>query len=231
MLRLGIDTSTAVCAGLADDWTVLASERIGDSRSHVEQLMPLVKKLLAEAGATFSDIGEIAVGLGPGPFTGLRVGVAAAATVGEVLGIDVLGVCSLDIVAAQVAGPLDLIRPDANPPSIPVAAGDFLIASDARRQELYWATYSATGGRILGPQVSAPSELPALPTYGPGAERFILRGATREIGLDAGVLALRVKSLQVQPSLEPLYLRRPDADVPHQPKSVLPPVRIGRMKE
>jgi tRNA threonylcarbamoyl adenosine modification protein YeaZ len=223
MLTLGIDTSTVVCAGLADEQQVLAGRRVGDSRSHVEQLIPLVKALLAEIDADFADITGIVAGLGPGPFTGLRVGVAAAATLGEALGVPVRGVCSLDVIAAQAVA--------SRPGELDLAAGDFLVASDARRQELYWAGYSPTGRRESGPFVTSPDQLPALPTYGPGAERFPLAGAAQHLDLDAGVLALRGMELPAQPGLDPLYLRRPDADVPNKPKSVLPAVRIGRRKE
>ncbi len=209
-LTLGIDTSTDVRVGLADETGVLASRAVTDSRAHAEQLMPLVNASLAEAGRTLHDLGLIVVGVGPGPFTGLRVGVVTAQTLGFALGVPVRGVCSLDAVAAGhlVAG---------NP------GGEFLAVSDARRREVYWARYAADGRRVEGPAVSPASELPELPVVGPGAG---LAGGTPS-PLDGGVLALAGPGLP-EVGLSPLYLRRPDATVPTNRKSTLLQPRLAR---
>lgn len=209
-LTLGIDTSTDVRVGLADETGVLASRAVTDSRAHAEQLMPLVTATLAEAGRALSDIALIVVGVGPGPFTGLRVGVVTAQTLGFALGVPVRGVCSLDAVAAGhlVAG---------NP------GGEFLAVSDARRREVYWARYAADGRRVEGPAVSPASELPELPVVGPGAG---LAGGTPS-PLDGGVLALAGPGLP-EVGLSPLYLRRPDATVPTNRKSTLLQPRLAR---
>ncbi len=209
-LTLGIDTSTDVRVGLADGAGVLASRAVTDSRAHAEQLMPLVNATLAEAGRTLHDLGLIVVGVGPGPFTGLRVGVVTAQTLGFALGVPVRGVCSLDAVAAGhlVAG---------NP------GGEFLAVSDARRREVYWARYDTDGRRVEGPAVSPASELPELPVVGPGAG---LAGGTPS-PLDGGILALDGAELPGV-GLSPLYLRRPDATVPTNRKSTLLQPRLAR---
>ena len=208
-LTLGIDTSTDVRVGLADETGILASRAITDSRAHAEQLMPLVNAALAEAGRTLADVGLIVVGVGPGPFTGLRVGVVTAQTLGFALGVGVRGVCSLDAVAAgQAAGYAD---------------GEFLAVSDARRREVYWARYTADGRRVDGPAVSPASELPELPVVGPGAT---LAGGTSS-ALDGGVLAQAGPGLP-EVGLSPLYLRRPDATVPTNRKSTLLQPRLAR---
>ncbi len=198
---LGIDTSGVVCAGVAVDGAVVASGVIPDTRAHAEQLMPLVQQVMADAGLTLAEVDRIAVGVGPGPFTGLRVGVVAAVTLGEALGVPVRGVCSLDVLAHQ-----------ANESS------DFVVATDARRKEWYWASYDADGNRVDGPFVTAPDQLPELPKVGPVTGN--------PIALDAGVLAAIADSLP-DAGLEPLYLRRPDAEVPTARKSTLLPPRLA----
>jgi tRNA threonylcarbamoyl adenosine modification protein YeaZ len=216
-LTLGIDTSTVVCVGLASAGQVLASTVVDDPHAHAEQLMPLVRQTLADAGFKVAEVTQVAVGVGPGPFTGLRVGVAAAATLAEVLGVPVLGVCSLDVLAQQALPRLD--------------AEESIVASDARRKELYWAVYSLLGERLRGPFVTAAEELPALPTCGPAARLYPLAGSVNDAAsqLDAGVLAATADRLP-RTSLEPLYLRRPDAEVPQRRKSVLPKPRIAVAK-
>ena len=199
---LGIDTSGLVCAGVAVGGAVVASGVVPDTRAHAERLMPLVQQVMTDAGLTLSQVDRIAVGVGPGPFTGLRVGVVAAITLGEALGVPVRGVCSLDVLAHQADDAQD----------------EFVVATDARRKEWYWASYQADGERAAGPFVSAPDQLPDLPKVGPVTER--------PIELDAGVLAAIADSLP-DAGLEPLYLRRPDAEVPTARKSTLLPPRLA----
>jgi tRNA threonylcarbamoyladenosine biosynthesis protein TsaB len=208
-IRLGIDTSTDVRVGLAGDAGVLATGAVTDNRAHAEQLMPLITATLADAGRTLADVTSIVVGVGPGPFTGLRVGVVTAQTLGFALGVPVRGVCSLDTVAAGHVST--------------GAIGEFLVVSDARRREVYWARYAADGTRLEGPAVSPASELPALPVIGPGAG---LAGGT-PTPLDGGVLALAGPSLP-EAGLSPLYLRRPDAELPTTRKSTLLQPRLAR---
>jgi tRNA threonylcarbamoyl adenosine modification protein YeaZ len=214
-LTLGIDTASVVAAGLADAGHVVGSAQLPDTRAHVEGLVPLVEWVLSEAGVDFAELDAVAVGVGPGPFTGLRVGVAAALVIAEALRIPVKGVCGLDVLARQA------LR-DSMPDS------DLLVVTDARRKELYWASYSAAGERLTGPHVSAPAELPPLPVFGPAAELYPLPGPVlgTPAGVDAGLLAHVAVGLP-DAGLEPLYLRRPDAEVSTARKSVLPQPRLA----
>ena len=88
---LGLDTSTVVNVGLAQDDRVLATATVADQMAHVEQLMPLVSECLDAAGVVVDDLGQLIVGVGPGPFTGLRVGVVTAQVMSHVLGLELRG--------------------------------------------------------------------------------------------------------------------------------------------
>lgn len=215
---LGIDTSTVVCAGVAFDGRVASSAVVADARAHAEQLTPLVARVLAAAGAGIGDLTGIAVGVGPGPFTGLRVGVATASVLAEALGLPIRGVCSLDVAALEWVSRPDGARPD----------GEVVVVADARRHEVYWARYDATGVRRAGPYVTRPAEVPDLPLAGPGAH-LLGRPATGPIALDAGLLAAAGDRLP-DAGLEPLYLRRPDAQVPTTRKSTLLQPRLAMMR-
>ena len=213
MLLLAFDTATpAVTVALHDGQRVLAETSTVDARRHGELLAPSIAKVLA--GAEPRDLTAVAVGVGPGPFTGLRVGVVTARVFGRTLGIPVHGVCTLDALARAAV--------DAH-----ATGQDFLAVTDARRKELYWARYSAAGERLDGPAVSRPDDLPAgLPIAGqavslypalgesiwpehPSAAVLATVAAERLAGGGAGLLPP-----------EPLYLRRPDAQIPGPPKRV-----------
>lgn len=205
---LALDTSTVVAAGIAVDGRIVATARVEDSRAHAEELMPLVNHVLAEAGIALADVDALVAGVGPGPFTGLRVGVVTATTLAEVLGVPVRGACSLDAIATAWAS-------DGAP-------DDFVVASDARRKEVYWARYDASGRRVDGPHVTAPAEVPALPLAGPGAS--LIGEPAGPQALDAGWLAAADLP---DAGLEPLYLRRPDAEVSTKIKSTLPAPKLS----
>lgn len=213
-LVLGIDTSVDVRVGLSRDGEPVAQSGLADSRAHAEQLMPLLVELLATAGVAWSDLDAIAVGLGPGPFTGLRVGIATARTLALALQRPWHGVCALDVIAREH---LSRGRADGT-------GGDFsdhdqlLAAIDARRHEVYWARYDGTGRRLDGPHVGRADDLPALPVVGPVATP----GSPERVGpqvVDAALLAARAFA---EVGSEPLYLRQPDAQVPGPRKSALP---------
>src|SRR6202047_2713854 len=143
-LVLAIDTAPpAVTAGLVrrdgDRLDVLAERVSIDARAHAERITPNVLAALADAGRSMADLGAVVVGCGPGPFTGLRAGMATAAAYGHALGIPVHGVCSLDAIGVRTTG-------------------DVLVVTDARRREVYWARYR-DGIRTGGPGVNAPADV------------------------------------------------------------------------
>lgn len=206
MLVLALDTATTdLVAGVVDGQRVLAETRVA-TRAHNERLMPEITRLLGEAGVGFADLGAIVVGCGPGPFTGLRVGMSTASALGQALGIPVHGVCTHDAVAAELSG-------------------EALVVTDARRREVYWARYSG-GERVAGPDVCKPADLatPAVDVISvPEALRELLPidapSVTYQPPTPAGLVASADLSAAPQP-LVPLYLRRPDAVPPKQaPKS------------
>lgn len=195
---LAIDTSTpAVVAGVLHGGTgaVLAERIVLDTHAHAEQLTPNVVAAVAEAGLTMADLAAVVVGCGPGPFTGLRVGMATAAAYGHALGIPVHGVCSLDAIGV-------------------LTAGEVLVVTDARRREVYWARYR-DGARVAGPAVDAPAEVdpgPADRVAGSPAHAagFGLPVIGPEHPTPAGLLTAADLGARPEP-LVPLYLRRPDA--------------------
>jgi tRNA threonylcarbamoyl adenosine modification protein YeaZ len=206
-LVLALDTSTVVNVGLARGAQVLAAATVADQMAHVEQLMPLVSECVDTAGIRLADIDKLIVGLGPGPFTGLRVGVVTARVLGFALGVELRGICSLDVLAAQF---------------VAASRGEFLVATDARRREVYWARYSPDGVRLERPRVSRPSDVPPLPVIGPAADLYAdqLHAVPGPRAMDPAVLATASATLP-DAGREPLYLRHPDATELTRPKSVL----------
>ncbi|WP_042389273.1 tRNA (adenosine(37)-N6)-threonylcarbamoyltransferase complex dimerization subunit type 1 TsaB [Streptacidiphilus melanogenes] len=225
MLLLAFDTATpAVTAAVLDTGTgeVLASADQIDARRHGELLLPTIDAVLREAGVAKEALGAIAVGVGPGPYTGLRVGLATAAALGHALGIPVHGVCTLDGLAraARDGGAVD---------------GPFVVATDARRKEVYWARYDADGVRAEGPSVDRPAEiadrLAGLPSVGAGALLYpdAFPGAVPQGPAHQSAAALAAfaadalaSGAELPSPSTPLYLRRPDAEVPKNYKTVLP---------
>ena len=210
-MLLAIDTSTplvsvAVCDH--EDGRVLAREAGDRPMAHGESLAPMVRETLDRVGSGPEHLRAVVVGTGPGPFTGLRVGLVTARMLGLALGVPVHGICSLDALAAQA-----------------VAAGvaePFVVVTDARRKELFHAFYDAQGRRTAGPDVSRPGHVPAgTLVVGPGVaihpDAF---GRTAgPDAVDAAALALLLVEGRAEVTgPEPRYLRRPDAVVPGPPK-------------
>lgn len=220
---LGIETAVErVGVALGDGSGILASARLASDRRHAESLTPMIAFVLEQAGVQVSDLSAIAVDVGPGLFTGMRVGIAAAEAMAWALEIPLVGVCSLDALALEAARGTETVA----------------VALDARRSEVYWALYrpTGTGGepvRITEPCVSGPDDLAVLLAdraedvtcagsgfirhadsleaawthhtglTGPSAEAVVAIGAHR-VAIDATVPA---------GGLEPMYLRAPDAEI------------------
>lgn len=199
---LAVDTSTpAVIAGVVrrhDDGRIEAiAERVAvDSHAHAELLTPNIVGVVADSGLEFGELDAVVVGCGPGPFTGLRVGMATAAAYGHALGLPVHGVCSLDAIGGRTTGAV-------------------LVLTDARRREVYWARYS-DGVRVDGPDVAAAADVDTA-----GIES--VAGSPEHCALfdlpvigpqrpDPTGLVAVVRDWTADPAaLIPLYLRRPDA--------------------
>lgn len=202
MLLLALDTAgPVVSVAVHDGREVVAAAHGEGAMAHGELLAPAVREALAGAGRAASDLTDVVVGVGPGPFTGLRVGIVTALSLAQTLDLRAHGVCSLDAVA-------------------PDRTGEYVVATDARRKEVYWARY-VDGRREDGPHVDKPATLaaahPELPVIGRGALLFpdVLRPAPdAEHLLDPSAAALATLVVQDRAQtmpLEPLYLRRPDA--------------------
>ncbi|ETW21207.1 tRNA (adenosine(37)-N6)-threonylcarbamoyltransferase complex dimerization subunit type 1 TsaB [Mycobacterium gastri] len=198
-LVLAIDTATpAVTAGVVrlDGFVAVAQRVTVDARAHAERLTPNVLAALADAALSMTDLDAVVVGCGPGPFTGLRAGMATAAAYGHALQIPVYGVCSLDAIGGHTTG-------------------DTLVVTDARRREVYWARYR-DGVRIAGPAVDAPADVdpgPARAVAG-SPEHAVLFGLPRcepVYPTPVGLVAAVSEWSDNPPPLMPLYLRRPDA--------------------
>ena len=210
MLLLGLDTATpAVTVAVCDGPRVLAESTSPDDRRHGELVAPAIEAVLREAGVTSRDLEIIAVGVGPGPFTGLRVGLVTARMLGSVLKVPVVGVCTLDVLALAA----DIDEP-------------FHVASDARRKEVYWAAYDGSADlvRVDGPHVSRPAEVRwDGPVVGPAPQLYPEAFPDGREPLRPSAAALCRWVADGRPVLEPLplYLRRPDATEPAPRKTVL----------
>ena len=208
-MLLAFDTATPhVTVALHDGTSLLARFESEESMRHGEMLAPGIEAVLAESGVPVTSLTGIAVGVGPGPFTGLRVGLVTARTLSLTRGIPVHGVCSLDILAAE---------------AMDAGLAEFVVATDARRKEVYLASY-AGGRRLHGPEVLKPEDAATQAVVvGRGGvlypEHF--PAATGPEHPSAAVLCDVVlrERFEILPP-EPLYLRRPDAAEPGKPKRV-----------
>ncbi|MEV0146582.1 MULTISPECIES: tRNA (adenosine(37)-N6)-threonylcarbamoyltransferase complex dimerization subunit type 1 TsaB [unclassified Nonomuraea] len=212
MLVLAFDTATpAVTAALHDGERVLAESTTIDARRHGELLAPTIQIVLGEAGAALRDVTAVVAGSGPGPYTGLRVGLMTAQALATTLGVPAYGICTLDAVAYGSG------RDE-----------PFIAATDARRKEVFWARYADLRTRVSGPAVDRPADVPTdgLPVVGAGAALYpdVLGEPGDPPYPYAGALAaLAVERLAAGVPLDPprpIYLRRPDAVVPGAPKRV-----------
>ncbi|MCO1340139.1 tRNA (adenosine(37)-N6)-threonylcarbamoyltransferase complex dimerization subunit type 1 TsaB [Kocuria polaris] len=218
MILLAIDTSARATAALVrareGRTEVLETFSTDQVNAHAEVLAPAIAGMLEQAGVSGGEIDRIVVGVGPGPFTGLRVGIATAQALGFAWGVPVGGACSLDAIAWEVAAG-------------GAATSRFVTAIDARRRELYWAVYDDAARLIDGPHVTAAAEVAAHRVFGAGAglypEELGAAGAEAMRGWDdrrpdaAALAASAARTLNEGGELlatTPLYLRESDAKVP-----------------
>ena len=217
MFVLALDTSspavTAAVAAIGDEISIAAVRTPLAARGHGELLTPSIAECLDDAGIAPREVSAVVVGTGPGPFTGLRVGLVTAAAFADAIGVAAYGVCSLDAIGA----------------ACPEVA-ELLVATDARRHEVYWARYRH-GVRVGEPAVGAPADVPTNgveAVAGAGGELYaeVWPSLTRLPVRYPDALALvqlavvRIAAAEPAPPLVPLYLRRPDAVVPGAPKTV-----------
>ena len=202
---LAIDTSVGVSVAILRSNGELTQSQAVDHGMQGELTAELISQVVADSGLEISEITDVVVGVGPGPFTGLRVGLVTAAVFAHARNIPIHGICSLDAIAFDYAKPC-------------------VVVTDARRKELYWARYEDK--RIGEPQVSKPEDLlaqfPDSEFVGPGAQLYpdFISGKVSE--LKAGSLAKLFVSGKAQlVDVSPMYLRKPDAVEPTTRKSVL----------
>ncbi|WP_460702081.1 tRNA (adenosine(37)-N6)-threonylcarbamoyltransferase complex dimerization subunit type 1 TsaB [Myceligenerans halotolerans] len=242
---LAIDTSAAVTVALvSESGGRLAACSADERRRHAESLAPLITQVLDDAGVDRTELTAVVAGTGPAPFTGLRVGLVTARALALALGIPVLGVPSIDGLAAQAVSDLGL-NPD----------DEVLVTSDARRKEVYWARYRVVAHEgphgvpvvetVAGPDVGraaavAETQL-GTPASAAGSQPGPLATRTVVVGEGAALypdvllldddapllpdatvlarLALARRAAGADLPTEPLYLRRPDVQEPAGRKS------------
>ena len=202
---LAMDTSVGVSVALLRSDGELTQSQTVDHGMQGELTAELISQAVADSGLEISDITEVVVGVGPGPFTGLRVGLVTAEVFAHARNIPIHGICSLDAIAFDYAKPC-------------------VVVTDARRKELYWARYD--GKRIGEPQVSKPEELlaqfPDSEFVGPGSQLYPDFISGKLLELKAGSLAKLFAAGAAQlVDVSPMYLRKPDAVEPTTRKSVL----------
>jgi tRNA threonylcarbamoyl adenosine modification protein YeaZ len=194
---LAIDTSAGTSVAVVDAGRILAQADEPDTRSHAEAIGTLIEAVLAQSGAEPADITGVVSGMGPGPFTGLRVGIAAARAFAAGRGIPVHPVASHDAVAYSREAPI-------------------LVVTDARRREVAWTVYR--DGHTDGPHLAHPEDLATV------VEGYDALQRVDAAQIPAASLALvaeeRIKTGQPTGPDQPLYLRAPDVTLPHAPKRV-----------
>ena len=204
-MLLALDTSAGTSVAVVDrEAGILAEHSSDDTRRHAEVIGELIAACLADSGIAVSALSGVVAGMGPGPFTGLRVGIAAARAFAVGAGKPVVPVVSHDAIAFGQQGPL-------------------LVATDARRSEVYWSTYSGTDAQGLpvrthGPSLARASELEqAVAGF---ANYRLLEART----VSAAALGLVAEALYANgrpfAADEPLYLRSPDVTLSAGPKRV-----------
>lgn len=226
MMILGLETAVEqVSVALGDHRGLRAEASSANDRRHAESLAPMIQFVCGQAGVALSEVDAIAVDIGPGLFTGMRVGIATAEAMAWALDVPIVPVCSLDVVAQAATG------------------GDELVAAclDARRGEVYWAIYRRGDNdhypqRLTEPVVTPPDDLVALlrerdqhvRCVGTGAHRYeeelvevprVAVGPLEHAYPQARTLVSLAAHKAVREQwvgardVEPMYLRAPDAEI------------------
>ena len=204
-MLLAIDTSAGTSVAVVDrDAGVLAERLSPDTRGHAEIVGRFIRDCLDEAGIPVTALSGVAVGMGPGPFTGLRVGIAAARAFAFGAGKPVVPVVSHDAIAFGLAEPT-------------------LVVTDARRREIYWSAYAGSDVaglpvRDAGPALCKPAELAdVVPGFAGYLRLDAVAVSAASVGLLAESLYLHKRAFAGD---EALYLRSPDVTVSAGPKRV-----------
>ena len=215
MRVLAIDTALGACAAAVLDsqaGAILASESIGMVRGHAEAVMPLIARVMDAARSEFNDLDRIAVTVGPGSFTGLRVGISAARGIALAAGKPAIGLSTLSALAA---------------PHVAARSGDTIIAAiDARNEQVYFQVFAPNGVTVVTPRLdrvrAAVRAVPVGPTVITGSGAMLVAShwpsgspvprvedhAAPDIGW---VARLGAAAQEEGAPPKPLYLRRPDA--------------------
>jgi tRNA threonylcarbamoyl adenosine modification protein YeaZ len=207
---LAIDTSAGTSVAVVDrDRGIIAQRSEHDTRSHAEVIGNLIVDCLAESAVPIAALSAVAVGMGPGPFTGLRVGIAAAQAFALGAGKPIVRVVSHDAIAfGRYADGF---------------SGPLLVVTDARRREVYWSAYSGPDvaglpQRVGEPGLARPDDLPdAVPGYAEYERLDAQQVSAGSLGMLAETLFVNGRPFA---GATPLYLRSPDVTVPHGPKRV-----------
>lgn len=223
MKILALDTALSGCSvAILQDGRVLAHRQRAMARGQAEALLPMVEAAMAEAGMAYATLDRLAVTVGPGSFTGLRIGLATARALALAAGKPLVGVTTLEAIAqGALAGPLTASPPTGKP---------VLVALDSRRGDLFVQLFDAGSRPLCPPQAVAPADLAALVRTGP----LLLAGDAAETARDslrAAGLAVEIADAPAQPDARlvavlgaaralpdgpvgPLYLRAPDVTLP-----------------
>lgn len=204
MLTLGVTTSTDVVAvAVADRTQVLGSAALKADRRHAEELMPMVKSVLDAADIRMTDIGQLAVDVGPGRFTGLRVGLATVRTLALALSLEIVPVSSLELLA------------------LGCDREEVLAVIDARRGEVFQQRFSRglpVGSAVVGDPAELAADIPdGVLALGDGADRYSEHYRDHRLGIDPSAeLLVRLASNRKAspgPLVMPLYMREPDVQI------------------